>query len=1012
MRIFNSTLLAAVMLTALPVGAQSGDPIFDLTDRATFQACSQFSDVYDHDSYDVWQFNNYTGYPYMYNYNLTEPYYADYLLSAPIALEAGTLYRLELAPAAYNSGKTGKLKIGVGQGDNVSTYTVIKQFTDLPYANINTVVGTTVEFNVPVSGDYKIYFLGEGNALSLYNTKLFSVGSSDVPAAVSDLQVLPAPDGSASATVIFSMPSQSISGQYIDGQMNYRIYRNDEENAFRSGRGMAGEVISNTDNNVAIGNVTYSVEIVNGQDVSGRASVTTYVGPETPLPVTDLVVTTTAGSRTLSWTGPTMGEHGAVLDPSLISYVVTRYVNDEPTVVADNLAANTYTDTYTSNDLCNIKYAVQAKYNNALSTPVTSSELTLGSINLPFADSFAGASFGNVWTTEIVSGTFNWQALESYNSQFPRITEAYDKDGGFAFYNSYSASNGQSARLITPPINAAGSVNPVIEFYLLHHTSGIDEVRIEVSSDNGEWVEVPEAIARVIGTAGEWEKYTFPISAGIAEGADSYRVALHAHSKYGYNIIIDKVRIYNLANKDLEASIFSAPETIVSGNTATISFSVVNNSNTPVAADDYTLSLNTDYPGLVELPENQDVPALSSVMYSINVPFTAIEAVNADSYSFGLNVAYTGDEIPENNTSEDAVVSVVFSDNEAPGAANAEQLEDGSINITWAPAGDPNYVPVNATTSFEDFESGYTGPFDGYVSLDLDEDTSGGTYYTTRGSAFNIVANPTSPKGYDGNKMIGLTFGANKKQNDWLISPELNCPAGGTMNLSFMIATKAFSSSSYYYTFEVRYATEDYDPENPEAAFTHTIATKTSSQSYGDFRNSETFSTITFNDIPAEAKYIALYFCSKISVAAAIWIDNISITENILNPLLGYNLYEVDNARLNEEMLPTSQTSYLVSDATRSAGRQFFVTAVYPDGESNPSEYTSVITGVEQIANGQTTIYSTREGLVITGVKTPVDVYDLNGRHIATVTADSILRLSPAVYIVRTASESKKVIVK
>lgn len=996
------------------IAAQDTTAILDLTKRETFNKCTQFSNVYERDSYQAWGYNNYSDYPYMYNYNLTEPYYADYLLSPEIELTAGTLYRLEMSPAAYNSGKTTKLTVGVGQGDDMSTYTVIKQLDAIPYANLSTAQENPVEFNVPATGKYKIYFLGETNCLSLYKTRLISLGTSSVPAAVADLQVLPAPDGSGSATVMFSMPTLSVSGQIIDGQMTYRIYREPTDTPIRSGRAMAGEVISYVDNDVEEGNVTYSVEIISGQDTSPRASATTYIGPETPGAVTALSMTPAASGYTITWTAPDKGIHGAIINPDLLTYQISRVVNGEATIIADAHNSTSFTDNYTSSELCKLHYTVVARLGNELSEAASTSDITVGSVDLPFADSFAGASFGNMWTAEAVKGNYNWMAVAEnpFSTQSPKVEGPYDGDGGFAFYNSWTSARGNSARLITAPIRNVAGCNPVVEFFLCHSNYGNDAVKLQVSSDNGEWIDVPDASAPMKGEALKWEKYTFPIADVIADGASTFRVALVADCQNGHNLVIDKVRVFNLAGKDLEASVVSAPEEVVSGNTIPLTFAIANNGATAVSAADYSLEMVTDFPSGIELPATVDIASLDLAQITVNVPLTAIETNAADSYSFALKVNYTGDENVANNISSVASVAVRFLDLDAPESARAEQCEDGSVKITWTPAGDPDYAPLNVATSFEGFDDDFTGPFDGFVSIDLDEDTSGGTYYTTNGSAFNIITRPNTPGGYDGDKCIGLTLGANKQQNDWLISPALNCPEGSTMNFSFMVATRVFSSSSYYYTIDVLYATDDYDPANPAQAFTHKIATKTSSQNYGDFRNSETFSTLSFTDIPAEAKYIALYFKSKISVPSAIWIDNIRIQENILNPLLGYNVYEAENARLNEETIAPAVTEYIDNSGVYASGRRFFVTAVYPDGESNPSEYSSMITSVEEFDADGTVVYATAEGLVITGVKTPVDVYDLNGRHIASVKADALLRLAPAVYVVRSNSQTKKIIVK
>ena len=1009
-----STALLAFALAAIPVTALADDSgaLLDLTDRATFNQCTQTSIKYDREDYDAWTFNNYNNYPYMYNSYLYEPYYSDYLISPSLTLQTNTLYRIELSPAAYTSGKTAKVTVGLGQGDDMTAYNVLQTFDNIPHASIDEAEQKTVEFNVQTDGQYKIYLFGEGTALCLYNTRMYSVGASGVPAAVSDLMVLPASDGSASATISFTLPSQSISGHPIDGNIKYRIYRGEGESPIKSGRGITDEYITYTDNNVEVGDVTYSVEVENGGNVSARASYTTYVGPETPNPVTDLTLAKSGNTYTLSWTAPDTGVHGALLDRDALTYVISRIIDGQATVISHDCATTSFTDSYSSEELHSMSYSVAAVLNGASSTAVETETVSVGYINLPFADSFAGASFGSAWQAEPITGSYNWMAVATnpYSTQKPAVTDGYDGDGGFAFYNSWSAPRGNSARLYTAPIKNVAGTAPIIEFYLFHTQYGNDNVKVQVSCDNGEWTDVPDAVAPLKGDVLDWEKYSFPISSAISATCETYRVALVAQSQNGHNTVLDKVRIFVPANKDLEASSPVAPAMVYSGNDINLSFTLANNGQTAVNAADYTLSLVTDYPTPIVLPENTDIAALGSAMVSVTVPVTAIESRNADIYHFALNVEYAGDENLANNTSAPAEVEVQFVTGDVPSNPIAEQQEDGSIKLTWDAAGDQT-EPLNVGTSFENMEAGFTGPFNGFTSLDLDA-AAGETYYLTSGSAFNVVSKPAYPKGSDGDNMIGLTLGANKQQDDWLISPLLDCPQGSTMNLSFLIATKKFSSSSYYYSMEILYSTEDeYDAAQPATAFSHLVASKTSSLSYGDFIMSETFVPINIADIPAEAKRIAIHFKSKLSLPSAMWIDNIRITENVTNPLLGYNVYEEGVARVNDAAVPATQTTYSIAD-TDIHDRQYFITAVYPAGESEPSELTSLITAVDEIGSDGLTVYTTADGLYVTGVTGQVTVYDIQGRIAASVSSDALVRLAPGIYIVRAGDEARKVMIR
>lgn len=55
------------MSLSVGASAQTTEAVLDLTDRTTFDNCTQTSIKYDHNEYNAWTFNNYGKYPYMYN---------------------------------------------------------------------------------------------------------------------------------------------------------------------------------------------------------------------------------------------------------------------------------------------------------------------------------------------------------------------------------------------------------------------------------------------------------------------------------------------------------------------------------------------------------------------------------------------------------------------------------------------------------------------------------------------------------------------------------------------------------------------------------------------------------------------------------------------------------------------------------------------------------------------------------------------------------------------------------
>lgn len=130
------------------------------------------------------------------------------------------------------------------------------------------------------------------------------------------------PDGSTSGTVRFVIPSETVTGTKIEGDLTYTAYLDSEkhsEGVASPGEELTVEYSGLSDATHVFGlNVAYKG--VAGSVVSTRG----YVGNDTPLAPQGVTMT---GSR-VSWEPVTQGVHGAWLDLQAMRYEV--YVNGEP----------------------------------------------------------------------------------------------------------------------------------------------------------------------------------------------------------------------------------------------------------------------------------------------------------------------------------------------------------------------------------------------------------------------------------------------------------------------------------------------------------------------------------------------------------------------------------------------------------------------------------------------------------------------------------------------------------
>lgn len=978
--------------------------VFDVTSSEGFNQCSKSCLRFDRD-YEVWSFSTYNGIT-LNHYNVYS--YDDYLTTPDLDLKTGRIYVVKTTPSLYNTNDSGyKMKVLLGQGDDLTTYSEVSTIEGSEGRYSAT--AKEVTFMVPADGKYRVSFECTSK-MYINNTTIMDRGESVVPMAPVDFTAVPDPDGNLKVDISFTMPSTTITGQPISGT-TYNLYRGVQK--IKSGVAAApGEKVTHSETRGEAGNVTYAVEITAGNETSEKVSIVTYLGPETPEAPADVTFSLVDGESRLSWTAPVKGMHGAALDPSRLSYTVTRFVDDKSEVVASGITATEFAETVVPEGLQSLHYGVVAKYAApALESAMAESKtLRIGVLAMPFTDSFADGVINPLWDNECVAHKSNtlyyWTGATTLG--IPRLTEDYNGDSGFAYYNFYNIQAGNEARLSTPPLAFEDGSAPTLTFakYNVKTNNRNDVVKIQVSCDNGEWIDVPGAEFTPQDTpAEEWVEKSVNLTDAIPAGTKSFRVGFLAISDYGQSFVIDDVKVFNLVNKDLGVSSINIAESVLAGNEVTVSVTLSNMGATDIAAGDYTVDVISDFPAEIDLGENVDIPSLGSATFTAVIPVNSIHALDIDSYSFAAEVKMDGDEVASNNLCEALKLAVGYSEGTPAADFKAAMEGDDTIVFSWTPAKDLDYVPVDITESFEDesYKDDFTGPFNGWTVIDLDG-RDGGTWYSASGSVFNVATNVSTPTGRDGKNVLGVTVASNVKQDDWIISPAINCKDGRMMNIDFLLGLKQISSYGNEYKVEILYTTaESYEILNPQNSFTNVVGEKNfSSVSDREVPQDNKMHPVSFTGIPSDATYVAIHFCGKGSYTPAMWVDNIHLYEVDTNPLLGYRLYDVNAGyAINEELIDASAASYSLPVEASGAmmfsmTRPVFVSAVYADGEARPSnmlDLDAVTTGISDVAIDEAASAPSR-WFNLQGIEVPAD------------------RLAPGVYIRRSGSTSTKVVVR
>ncbi len=1057
-------------LSAPPISAETVVYQNDFTQQAQFNDMTIVNaDNSTNASNGLWRNYVYSSYSRAYIYVIydfdteTATPCDDYLVTPELALKSGHLYRLSYNAQGGDYTKRLDYKVKTllspadaaepATGDDFTGYTLIADHPDLIYVSgYNWTDPGTIfsEEIVPTAdGNYRIAFHAYAGGIVLSNIKLVDMGSDATPGAVTDFAVTPGENATTTATLTCTLPGTAATGADLTGTvLSVKITRTigEETKEYTVENLTPGAPFSWQDTDNPAGNVTYTLQVVNGTEVNAPVSATVYVGPDTPKAVTALTLNRADGINTISWTAPTAGVNGST--ELALTYEVARVVNGEATVLVSDLAETTYADEFSSTELATVTYTVTPiNYGSVRGTASKTTAIQLGSKSLPFEDSFANKTLdADIWSqeTNTAGSSYKWTATTSN-----RVAKSpYDEDGGFLGYNSYSSSRDNWCRLITPPRNLAAVGNPIISFAFFNTTSSSsnDRIVIEVSKDNADWTEVEGSeIKRYSSTASnDWTVYEFSLAP--YKDCESARVAIKAISGYGTDMALDAVRIYAGIENDLAVQTFDGPAAITAGKEGSFTATVTNLGGNTLDGSEYTVEFSVNGSVFATLPGSAIAPKETA---DFTAPLALTAAHIGEEFEIAANVVFEADEVADNNAS--ATIATTAKAYSGPGITglNGALTKDGLI-LTWeAPVNevfDNTEFTVNAegleiTEEAYEADQSLSFPADmnGWANLDIDGLENLVSYYPMQNPnknarAFQYIStvfmtNNSFADGFgDGYIMV---FPCNKDlttaTNDWLISPTI--PGAGVHTLSLKAKPEGNSYGRMGMKFDVLYTTsETYSAENPAESFTllETVDIK------GGNDLEAVWESFSF-EIPADAKHVAINFntprtsYSRDTGYSWIKFDDITLTcESLGNPQ--FNVYTAAPAEeapatfamqpaangltlLNEA--PLTESEFTVADFAEK--QQFNVSAVYNGGESALSETylaPKPDSGIADITAGEirVTVAGRTISAAAAGESIDVTVHAANGTLIGS--SKTVTVAAPGVYIVNAAGSTTRVAVR
>lgn len=867
----------------------------------------------------------------------------DWLITPAIALKADRQYTFQYDVCCYSDYWPDEYSVYMGNAATAEAMTTqLLPKTTIFWDEMRTM---TFTITVPADGNYYFGFYATSEAGGAFflidDIKVTEGYTLNAPAQAENLTVTAGANGAPSATVSFIAPEKTVDGKMLTSLNSVTVSRGGQVvKTFDSPE--PGEPLTFNESDLPTGMATYEIVGINEYGQGPAATGEAWIGIDYPTAPTNAKVSLNAdGHPVITWQAPEgRGVYGGYVGDELTYsvYKTTTGAWVKTDIDGYSCVDESVTTDNTGNQSL-LEYAVFAESAQGLGYPATAFCIDGANYTLPFVESFADSKPQHFW---FFNGT-NGEAWEigddwSYYSQ--------DGDDGLLAYRP--AVPGSVVTAYSGKIAMNGAKNPVLSFYLnklsyenngFYETNPDDDVfEVLIAADGFDLNTIKTIRMADIKESG-YKLYEVPLN-DYAD-CDFIMIAFKENAVSDQTpIMLDNIKIESRMTDDLSLLDITAPESVEVNEEFNVTVTVQNNGAND--ANNFALQLLRGEDTEQTL-DNLYIAQGATVKHTFTL---TADASWGDVEEFAVKIVYDADEDLSDNESEPVSIEIIHPFLPAPTDLSAV-TEGSTATFTWqAPEG----MKTSAQRVTDDFESYNHGDrtFGGWTTRD--EATFGeyGIIDIEDADGFNIdfphydeeqafmVFSPTSAwldlednpqwAPHSGNKMLisicdyANNFGSSYHNNDWLISPQLS---GDEQVITFYARTASATQRKDY--LEVRYST------------TGTESASFALLTDGNIQLDTQWTKYEFT-LPAGTKYFALH--NSTDAGTGVLVDDITFSAGGESPtltLLGYNLY-YNGQLVNEDLI--SGTIFIMPGY---ASGTYYVTAVYTNGESEPSNIVELV---------------------------------------------------------------------
>lgn len=914
----------------------------------------------------------------------------DWVITAPVHLEAGKEYEFSFDARAHNSYYTEKIHAALGSEPEASEMTIsllpVTEVSETTYKTYN------MSYTPAATGTYYFGIQGCSDAGSFYlwvdNLHIAAKAVATAPAAP-QLSGIPDYDRKPEATFTIVAPETDINGDPV-GEMSKIVLSREGTAVHTIDNPVAGQSYTFTDR-LPEGSeeryYSYTALPYCGEMAGQEATMQMFMGVNLPGPAKNAraIEDNNSGYIVVTWDKAETDIDGYPMNPSLIHYVV--YANNGE-LLDEDITENFCAAQYLSLTQRYHFYIVMSETAAGLNEEdfPQSNMVALGSpYTLPYAESFVNGKLSTAFAIE-----YNEGGQLSQTAEAPSIgATPADDDNGFLTYTAAEnpSPEGKAPILMAGKIKIpSDAANPVLTFQYFK-VAGSD-ARIAVAVNESPYFDMDafldlSTVEVSAGTDG-WNRVTVPL-------ADYRDAVIKPAFRFlmptgGSTVAIDDIRIFDQLDHNLKVRAASGPHKVYANDEMPFNIEIENIGAEEAAG--YSVSLLCGGRTVASAEGPAILPGKRASLQLSHTP----TVLDAGELTCSLRIDYDSDNDLSDNVSDD--FKVIIGTLPLPRAAELTATSaEGSVALAWQPVDLATARCEALTEDFEDYTPFAINDAGDWTFRDLD----GARTWGISGMDFPNEQEPMAfivfnASGYHSTMaarsglqyMSALSSRGGVDSDDWLISPLLS---GDAQEISLYVSSQSDS-----------YGNEKFQI----LASTGSLETTDFAPVYSNDKVPAIEWARHTCTLPEGTRRFAI---RSYATNLMFRVDDVTYIPALPElSLVGYNVYR-DGERITPQPVATASfTDRPDSDGTHT----YRVTAVYDKGESRPSDSASADFSALSAVEAPDAHITVRGTTIICDA--PFEVYDLAGRHAAS--ARGSVTLAPGIYLVKTGAVTAKVLLR